>query len=216
MKKAIIFSFILLLSLSLFSCVTIPSVDREPASAIYMEMLASEEYFLDVSFIYGGEVYYNTLAQKGGTMAGVSSTLSMDLSHIRTLTKEGRTYFINDADKVYFEADRGVGAGLTNAVDYSGAKYKGSGRDTTNVGKALDYDEYICPTYDGGECFTRLYLDQNGNLFAILDYEMRDGEVVSSLERDVASFTKEIPDGWLELPRDYADIGEDEFFNRYY
>lgn len=211
MKK--LFAALLLISLLLtaYSC---EKKDGIPASYGYMELLASEQYYLDVSFIYDGEVYYNTLAQKAGVMAGRSSTLSLDLSDVRTLTKNGKTYFINDSDKVYFEAE-GT-AGLENAINYSSAEYEGSGKGMTSYGKELFYDEYSCFTYDGMPCVTRLYLNDDGSLAAIADYEVEDGELLSSLERDVSIFTREIPDGYLELPSDYTDIGEDEFFERYY
>ena len=198
----------------LFVATACSNEEKIPDSYEYIKLLASEEYFLDVSFIYDGEVYYNTLAQKDGVMAGRSSTLSLDLSDIRTLTSGGITYFINDEDKVYFEAQGA--AGLENAVNYSSAKYKKSGKGITSFGRELSYDEYSCFTYDGMPCVTRLYLDDNGMLSAIADYEVADGEIASYLERAVSVFTSEIPDGWLDIPSDYTDIGEDEFFERYY
>lgn len=211
MKKTLALFSVIILIFSLTACA---DKEQTPASYEYMELLASEEYFLDVSFIYDGEVYYNTLAQKDGVMAGRSSTLSIDLSDIRTLTKNGKTYFINDGDKVYFEAQSA--AGLQNTINYSSAKYKASGKGMTTFGKEYSYDEYSCFTYDGVECVTRLYLDEYGRLSAIADYEVAEGELVSFLERAVSVFTREIPDGWLEIPSDYTDIGEDEFFERYY
>lgn len=180
----------------------------EYASSKYIEALANESYFLDVSLFYEGVIIYNTVAQSGGIIESYSNVAG-SVSH--SFSSGGNTYFIDDENKVYFLADTSEDGGLQGAVDYSSAKYTSSGREVLMTGKECDYDEYLCKTYDGQDCGVKLYLDVDGNLSAIVDYF---GD--SSIERDVTYFSTEIPEGWLEIPDDYVLVDEDTYFENYY
>ncbi|MBR5554213.1 MAG: hypothetical protein IKV98_10275 [Clostridia bacterium] len=180
----------------------------EYASSEYIEALANESYILDVSLFHDDMLIYNTVAQSGGVIESYSS-INGSTSH--TLSRGGETYFIDDENRVYFLADTSDDGGLQGGVDYSAAKYIGSGRETLMTGKECDYDEYLCKTGDGEECGVKLYLNDKGELSAIVDYY---GD--QSIERDVSYFSTDIPEGWLEIPADYTLVDEDTYFNEYY
>ena len=190
-----------------FNDVTVKFSD-ELASSKYIEALANESYILEVSLFHDGVIIYNTMAQSGGV---IESCSDVGGSRSHTLSQGGKTYFIDDEHKVYFLADTSEDGGLQGGVDYSAAQYIGSGRETLMTGKERDYDEYLCKTVDGEDCGVKLYLDADGALSAIVDY-YKD----QSVERDVSYFSTEIPEGWLEIPSDYALIDEDTYFDEYY
>ena len=214
MKKIFAFAFLSVLFLSLFSCekkdfedTTVKDFGKY-ATSEYIEALANESYVLDVSLFYEGMIIYNTVVQHGGNIESYSN-LGGSVSH--TLSIDGKTYFLDDENKVYFLADTSEDGGLQGAVDYSAAEYIGSGREVLMTGKECDFDEYLCKTYDGHECGVKLYLDDEGKLSAIVDYFEEQ-----SIERDVAYFSTEIPEDWLIIPSDYTLVDEDTYFNEYY
>ncbi len=180
----------------------------EYASSEYIEALANESYIMEVSLFHDGVIIYNTVAQSGGAIESYSN-VGGSISH--TLSLLGKTYFLDDEHKVYFLADTAADGGLQSGVDYSAAQYIGSGREVLMTGKECDYDEYLCKTGDGKDCGVKLYLDDKGELSAIVDY-FED----QSIERDVSYFSTEIPEGWLEIPDDYVLVDEDTYFEEYY
>lgn len=182
--------------------------DDKYATSKYIQALANENYILEVSLFYDDMIIYNTVAQSGGAIESYSS-VGGSVSH--TLAIGGKTYFIDDENMVYFLADTLEDGGLQAGVDYSAAKYVGSGRETLMTGKECDYDEYLCKTGDGQECGVKLYVNEKGELYAIVDYY---GE--SYIERDVSYFSTEIPEGWLVIPEDYTLVDEETYFNEYY
>lgn len=182
--------------------------DEKLATSKYITALANESYFMDVSLFYEGVIIYNTVAVSGGAIESFSD-VGGSTSH--SIFIGGKTYFIDDVNKVYFLADTEIDEGLQGGVDYSVAKYIGSGKETLMTGKECEYDEYLCKTGDGKDCGVKLYVDADGNLTAIVDY-YED----SVIERDVSYFSAEIPEGWLMLPQEYLLVDEDTYFNEYY
>lgn len=176
-------------------------------SVKYIEALANDRYFIDFSLYSDGVIIYNTVARDGDALES-RSNYGGSVTH--ALAKDGDTYFIDDKNGVYFKADTAFDGGLYGAVDYSKAEYIGSGTEKIAIGE-YDYDEFSCKTISGDDCGVKLYVDDGGKLAAIVDYS---GE--SLIERDIAEFSSEIPDGWLKIPKGFKLVDEDSYFEEYY
>lgn len=174
----------------------------------YIEALANEEYYLDISLLLNGVIIYNTVARRGDT---IESRSNVGGSESHTILIDGVTYFIDDENEVYFKADTASDGGLMGAVDYSTAVYASSGSEVLATGKEHSYDEYTCKTISGQDCGVKIFTNDSGNLMAIVDYSGDE-----SVERDVAAFSEDIPEGWLEIPKNYKLVDEDTYFDEYY
>lgn len=183
-------------------------VMEDYACAEYLEGFANEHYYLDVSLFVDGMIIYNTIAMADGVIES-RSNYGGSVSH--TLSKDGKTYFIDDKHKVYFLSYAGVDDGLRSVINYSTAKFKGSGNEDIAIAENCFYEDFSCTTYDGTRCGVKFFTDADGALVAIVDYDD-----TSSVERDVAEFSRSIPDGWLKIPEDYTLVDEDTYFDMYY
>lgn len=213
-KIAAFSAAVLMLSAALSSCKS--SADKaneyiefsgDYASVEYIEALANNKYYLDYSLFTGGVIISNTVA-RDGDITESRSNYGGSISHV--LAIEESTYFLDDENKVYFKAETSADGGLYGAVDYSKAEYIGSGTEEIAIGE-YSYDEFSCKTISGDGCGVKLYTDSDGKLAAIVDYS---GE--NTIERDVAEFSSEIPDGWLKIPKGYKLVSEDKYFDEYY
>ena len=161
-------------------------VMEDYACAEYLEGLANEQYYLDVSLFTNGMIIYNTIAMGGGVIES-RSNYGGSISH--TLSKDGKTYFIDDTHKVYFLSYAGVDDGLRSVINYSSAKYKGSGYEDIAIAENCFYEDFSCTTYDGAQCGVKFFTDAEGALIAIVDYDVN-----SSVERGVAAFSRTVPE----------------------
>lgn len=178
------------------------------ASKEYITILANGTYYMDYSLFYDGMIISNEIAVDGDKIES-RSNVNGSVSH--TLFLDGNTYFLDDENKVYFRAEVSAEDGLSSSIDYSAAKYITSGKEDIAIGEGYSYDEFSCKTVYGEDCGVKLYTNESGSFCAIVDYM---GE--NSIERDIAAFSKEIPDGFFEIPKDYVLVDEDFYFNEYY
>lgn len=174
----------------------------------YITALANENYYMDFSLVYDGQVISNTLATDGNV---IESRSEVDGSFSHTIFIDGATYFIDDENKVYFKADVSSEDGLRGIIDYSKCKYIGSGKADILIGNGYNYDEFSCKTIYGENCTVRIFTDEKGEFAAIVDSMGED-----SVERDIAYFSSDIPDGWLSVPEYYTLVDEETFFEMYY
>ncbi len=214
MKKILCF-FAVCLTLFAFSCTDNADFndkmivfEGEFDSKPYITALANENYYMDYSLYYGGMIISNTIAVRDGTLES-RSDVNGSVSH--TLLLDGATYFLDDDDKVYFKADVSEGDGLYSSIDYSTAEYITSGKGDLMIGSGYSYDEFSCKTVYGEDCTVKIFMGENKSFVAIVDSM---GE--NSIERDIAAFSSEIPEGWLKIPEGYTLVGEDTYFDHYY
>jgi hypothetical protein len=213
MKKAAA----LIISLLMFCTVSCADGDFESRIIVfkgdfpskpYITALANENYYMDYSLFYDGIIISNKIATDGNS---IESRSEVDGSISHTLFTDGSTYFLDDENKVYFRADLSQDEGLRSDIDYSVAKYITSGKETLLTGSEYNYDEFLCKTVYGEDVTVKLFTDEKGDFKAIID-----SIGANSVERDVAEFSSDIPEGWLEIPQDFLLVDEDAYFSNYY
>ena len=190
-----------------FEDTTVKPIGGELVCSPYLKALSDEHYYLDISMFANGMLIYNTVAMADGVIES-RSNYNGSVSH--TISRDGETFFLDDSHKVYFKADVTDG-GLRSVINYSSAKFIGNGEEVLSTGKTCFYEDFSCETYDGRACGVKLFTDTDGSLYAIVDYDES-----SRIERDVAVFSADIPEGWLEIPADYTLVDEDTYFDKYY
>lgn len=176
-------------------------------SSPYIAALAKGEYSLEMSMLYDGTIVSNQLTVKDGNIESRSS-VGDSVSHAMRIGDT--TYFIDDENGVYFATGAVGQNGLSGSIDYSAARYASSGKTTLLTGSAYGYDEYTCRTYDGTACTVRLYVDEDGELAAIVN-----SNGTESFEQDISAFSTEVR-GTLALPKGYTEVEEETYFEEYY
>lgn len=188
------------------------SDDPAPATGTLGEKTAAfaalmqGDYYMEYSAYVMGMEMEGASASKDGDVAATTTVMGMSM---RTLTKDGKQYQIDDASKKYEEVEStSPESPSSGAMDYSGMVYKGKGNgavpgledvDT----KLYDYEEYAI---SGGtedidlEVTVRMYM-KGDSLYAITSGVM--GITVTMV---IKTLSDEIPAGFMDLPADYEKV----------
>lgn len=176
----------------------------------YVEIMESGTYYMDTTLYMMGIESNMVLAVDGTDMSVEMSGIGFP---VRVLMLDGKAYYLNDDKKVYMvmpdaeipEPEQ------TGVFDYEGIAFgkDGNGPVTGLAGvddNSYDYEEFTIDQ-DGTTATVRYYF-KGDDLYAM---EMTMGEE-TAMTFVINGFSGELPDGILELPSDYEEVDQANFF----
>ena len=176
----------------------------------YIEIMESDTFY-----IYFTSYILDSEATIKMAVDGDDSCVEVDrvgLS-VRALTYNGTLYYINDEAKKILVVESEVDEEVVRPgdIDYSGTTFRNAGKgaiaDLAGIDdNAYDYEEFIAGT--GENEFLVRYYFKGENLYAIqtITAELRHTMVVNTL-------TKDIPEGFIEMPSGYKMVDAMNFNN---
>lgn len=132
--------------------------------------------------------------------------VTIDSLSMHVITKDGKSYFLNEAQKVYAPITSPIDAASIsiNVDDFKNLELKDSGKEEVN-GVNCTYDEYSFTGDDGEEKTLRFYMEGE-KLYAISRPENSAILVIKELKAGV-------PDGIFDIPADYQETTSERLLN---
>lgn len=216
MKNKLLVLLIISLMLTLSACSGVTKDTKNSGkfdqyrAGSYVEAMESGTFYMNFTdYIMGAEATIITAVDGNNNSVEVDS---VGLP-IRVLTLNGTIYYINDEEKKIFAVEGEVDENVFQPVafDYSGITFLTEGKGVISAlsgydDNAYDYEEFSVGTGET-EVMVRYYL-KGDNLYVI---QTNLGEVWQTMI--INEFSKEIPDGLLEIPSGYKMVDAMGFYN---
>lgn len=183
-------------------------------SGAYAELIANQHYYIEYTIYLGTNPSTSVKEARDGKNIDTMG-LAMGLAY-RSLRLDNVLYNFMEADKTYttYNIDENAPLSLEDSVQYQQMTYKESGTGAIPLFEQVDdavyaYDEYSIPAATSTvetEMIMRFYLqaDADGELSLYAIYSVLDGSEQTWI---VDLLSADIPDGMLQLPSGYTNIG---------